>query len=98
MYIVKTPFFSLRCTPSNRSSAAASNTDQDSDTMSVNTTGSAPRSVYIGPSPRVKKDKRKATEDKTLDKVRSNLNPKPPPNKDKSAQYNKDCTPDAGDT
>ena len=44
-----------------RSSDTSDSSDSDSDSMSVNTHASAhPRSVHIGPSPRVKKNKRKS--------------------------------------
>jgi hypothetical protein len=84
---------------SDRSSDSSSNVDQDSDSMSTKShEATPPRSSQSGPSPRVKKDKRKANEE-TLDEVRTNLNPKnPPPDQDKRAQYNEDRTPDAGDT
>jgi hypothetical protein len=78
-------------TPSNRPSDDSSNADQDSDTMSTKTRHESlpPRPIHAGPSPRVK----------SLDELRTNLNPKPPPpDQDKSAQYNEDRTPDAGDT
>jgi hypothetical protein len=85
-----------------RSSDTSSSSDSESDSMSVNTHASThPRSVHIGPSPRVKKNKRKTIEEENLDEVRSNLNPSPktpPSDQDKGAQYNEDSTPDAGDT
>ena len=85
-----------------RSSDTSGSSDSESDSMSVNTHASAhPRSVHSGPSPRVKKNKRKTIEEENLDDVRANLNPNPkspPSDQDKGAQYNEDSTPDAGDT
>ena len=48
-------------------------------------------------SPRKQKDKRKRHQtSEQLDDIKHNLNPKPPPDQDKSAQYNENSTPDAG--
>jgi hypothetical protein len=86
---------------SNRSSSSdsSSSTSEQSeeDTMSCHSTATEKQTPAN--SPRKKQEKRKRKE-KQLDlkTIKQNLNPKPPPDQDKSAQYKEDSTPDAGAT
>ena len=72
--------------------------DESEDDMSTTSRHATTSQELLQPSPRHKKDKRKAR-DKGLRSVRTNLNPNQPPyDQDPSAQYKIRRTPDAGDT
>ena len=69
---------------------------EESDTMSCHSNETEKRRP--GRSPRKKQDKRKRPPtDEHLDTIKTNLNPKPPPDQDKRAQYQENSTPDAGE-
>ena len=80
-----------------RSSSNSSNGSDDEssyDEMSCHSHATEKKSSR---SPRKQKDKRKRNQtSENLDDIKHNLNPKPPPDQDKSAQYTENSTPDAG--
>ena len=76
-------------------SISSSSEQSEDDTMSCHSTATEKQTTAS--SPRKKQDKRKRKQ-LDLKTIKQNLNPKSPPDQDRSAQYKEDSTPDAGAT